>query len=378
MSMMIRTAATQRTIFDYAQAHCKHRRSLMLNLITLWILVTWLLSPAHCLISIITGANGYIARAVVHELLARDAADHTIVCLVRPQRVESEQEYWDGQHASNIRVLPYDMLDGGASLEQALLSTGNDNKCIFHIASVFGPTDNHKQTALNNVQGTEDLVRSLSKVGKCKLVLTSSMAAVRGTGQQPANGKCYTAVDWNTVSELGVNWGSSYQWSKAESERRAWELCRECNVPMVSLCPSFVFGPPSGSSSSFSLTLVRQWTRGESPVQSRLFVDVRDVAKAHVEAALRETAVGNRYIISTEARVPSQVIAAWLRAVCRRTHLSHPKKIYYDAEFVGGSIPIGAQEVEAIARLHDELGVSLRPVKDTIDDMAKILLEEQI
>lgn len=353
--------------------------------LVLVVVASGLSSPVLCLTSIVTGANGYIGRAVVHELLARaGAADHqSIVCLVRAQRVESEQEYWNDQqpHAasSNIRVLPYDMLDQGVTLEQALRSTApNDCRLVFHIASVFGPTIDHKQTALANVQGTEDLVLVLSKVGNCKLILTSSMAAVRGTGQEPANGRCYTAQDWNSVSDLGANWGASYQWSKAEAERRAWAMCRESNVPMVSLCPSFVFGPPVGRSDSYSLTLVGQWARGESPVQSRLFVDVRDVAKAHVEAALRETAVGKRYVVSTEARIASREIAGWLQDVCRQTFLSDPDIIHYDAEFAGGLIPIGEQEVEAARRLAGELGVTLRPVKQTICDMAKILLEEQI
>jgi nucleoside-diphosphate-sugar epimerase len=360
----------------------------------------------HGLTSIVTGANGYVGRAVVQELLSRcqigleeDNANY-ILCLVRNRHVASEQNYWKKQqdlHFSGtnshsvIQVLPYDMLDQGASLEAALQTAPPAApKCIFHIASVFGPKENHTQTALDNVRGTEDLIRTLAKVGNCKLILTSSMAAVRGTGQEPLNSQFYTSLDWNTVSTLASNnnWGSSYQWSKAESERRAWELCRQYDISMVSLCPSFVFGPPLPSSqsaaaatttasSSYSCQLVDQWVYGQSPVQSRLFIDVRDVAKAHVEASLRAVAVGQRYIVSTEARVPSRDLAGWLQEVCRSTGLADPTKIHYDADFAGGSIPIGDQEVEACTRLQRDLGISLRPVKDTISDMALAILENQ-
>ena len=396
----------------------------------------------------VTGANGYVGRALVHELLLRDSVKSSsssrdpspdamqIFCLVRPQRVESEIAYWNqwhhhrygdddshledgsGKHTSraSIKVLPYDMLDGGVSFQKALqaaseasttttpVNNSNDkNKnmlCVFHIASVFGPTENHEQTAVDNVRGTEDLIETMAMMAKannntpshCKLILTSSMAAVRGTGQEPLNGKFYTCSDWNTVSQLGTNWGSSYQWSKAESERRAWEMCRCYDIPMVSLCPSFVFGPPSSlpsldgaadaasSSSSYSLTLVGQWARGESPVQSRLFVDVRDVARAHVEAAFRPQAVGQRYIVSTEKRVPSSTIASWIQELlCSpseggRSDGDSPTLIQFDGEFAGGSIPIGEQEVEAVERLEKELGVTLRDVKSTITEMAQILL----
>jgi nucleoside-diphosphate-sugar epimerase len=203
------------------------------------------------------------------------------------------------------------------------------------------------------------------------------MAAVRGTGQKPSNGEYYTHEDWNNLSELGKNWGSSYQWSKTESERRAIELCDEHDIPLVVLNPSFVFGPTNENcmSSSYSLDLVGQWARGESPVQSRLFVDVRDVAKAHIEAAVRSDSAGKRFIVSTEARVPSREIAGWLKEVAIQTGLSDPEKIHFDADFDGGAIPIGSKEVDAAKRLHEELGVELRPMKHTITEMALALLQ---
>ena len=99
-----------------------------------------------------------------------------------------------------------------------------------------------------------------------------------------------------------------------ESERQAWVLCQNQwsnYLTMTALCPSFVFGPlmditassSSSVSSSYSITLVDQWIRGVSPVQSRLFVDVRDVARAHVIAANNNAAIGQRIIVSIKFRV---------------------------------------------------------------------------
>jgi nucleoside-diphosphate-sugar epimerase len=227
------------------------------------------------------------------------------------------------------------------------------------------------------------------------------MAAVRASGQIPSNGMYYTHKDWNTESKNDENsgWGESYQWSKAASEKRAWELGQELGVPVTALCPSFVFGPPHGfaggaagvvasaassSSESYSLTLVDEWIRGASPVQSRLFVDVRDVARAHVSAASNPAvSVGQRYIVSTEARVPSQEMAGWLRNACLTSSsggggaLLDPSKIRYDSEYVGGAIPIGKREVESAERLERDLGVQLRPVKDTMVEMTRALLQRQ-
>jgi len=364
-------------------------------------------------VSIVTGANGYVGREVVGALLddikndvvaaGENSYNDEILCLVRPHRVGSEINYWErfqssrelSSRGSTIRVLPYDMLDGGKTLSDALdialdSEDKNDlNLRVYHIASVFGPSEDHIKTAKDNVQGTKDLVQVLGKFSEskpCRLVVTSSMAAVRGSGQVPKNGECYTHHDWNTVSKLeDNNWGSSYQWSKAESERVAWELARDTNIDMTTICPSFVFGPPttiqsaSGEcdvnlSNSYSITLFGKWVRGESAVQSRLFVDVRDVARAHVAAANRPEAIGQRLIASTEARVPSEDMAEVLKEVCKETGMSDPERVTFDGDFQGGAIPIGSQEVEATKRLHDVLGITLTPVHDTIRDMGRSLL----
>jgi nucleoside-diphosphate-sugar epimerase len=352
----------------------------MMNSISaiLSLLCWWSFSTVEALaarISVVTGANGYVGREVVKTLLQQDS-EATVLCLVRPHRIEAEKKYWN---SSQIHVLPYDMNDGGATMVDALQQAKKINEqepiCVYHVASVFGPTEDPVQTALENVKGTEDLVRSLTTVEGCRLVLTSSMAAVRGTGQEPLNGKYYTYQDWNTLSKLDANnWGSCYQWSKAESERRAWELAKSWNLPMSTICPSFVFGPGSASS-SFSVQLVDQWVHGRSAVQSRLCVDVRDVATAHVEAGTRAAAIGQRLLVSTEARVSSEATARVIKAVCREEQLGDPEKIHFDANFQGGSIPIGEKEVDAAERLESLLGLKLRSVEETIGEMARALLQ---
>jgi nucleoside-diphosphate-sugar epimerase len=321
--------------------------------------------------SIVTGANGYVGREIVHVLLNEDDSKlQEVYCLVRPARVETESKYWSGK-SDCVKVMPYDMLDGGVTIKDALeLAYRNGEaveSCVYHVASVFGPSEDHVQTAKENVKGTEDLVETLAQFKNCRLVLTSSMAAVRGSGQEPKNGKYYTYEDWNTVSKLGDNWGTSYQWSKFESENRAWKLAKQHDISMSSICPAFVFGPPSDSmmTGSYSITLVGQWARGESPVQSRLCVDIRDVARAHVAAGTKPEGVGQRYIVSKEERVPSEEMAKALRQACMETGLGDPDAISFDADFKGGAIPIGEREVEATDRLREGLGITLRPVHET-------------
>ena len=345
--------------------------------------------------SIVTGANGYVGRAIVHELLAQgrrpteEEEQPSILCLVRSHRVTEETEYWKqampSERADFLQVLPYDMLDGGKTLRAALDKCNENGVCVYHVASVFGPTEDHKETALQNVKGTCDVLETVHRWRKennnnnpdcpCKVLVTSSMAAVRGTGQEPKNGKCYTAEDWNTASVLGANWGASYQWSKMESELKATQLAKEYDIPLVTLCPSFVFGPPYGESSSFSIQLVRQWAKGESPVQSRLLVDIRDVAKAHVMAGQSSKLQSGRLILSTDARVSSRMLADWIREV---TAPQYRERIHSDDEFKGGAIPIGQQEVDAEGPLREALGTKLRTIQETMQDMTVRLLRNEI
>lgn len=403
-------------------------------------------------ISIVTGANGYVGRHVVYSLLSRQAlttndkhthriqqeeADEIIICLVRPHRISVEESYWNA-HFHNlqpknkiIKVMPYDMLDGGASLDDAFAWGRRQHRstnpspislCLYHVASTFGPTPDPIQTAQQNVQSAQDAVRSLTKLitsirnngetlPKIRMVLTSSMAAVRATNQFPLNGKYYTHKDWNTLSKLdGENWGSCYQWSKAESERKAMGMVMEWNtnrtgkdgvLEFVALCPSFVFGPPPPipptsvfnlgikSSTSYSVELVRQWLYGKSEVQSRLCVDVRDVALAHVNAGtmdlLPELAEDGtrhcyRYVLSREERLSSALVAEALKNAVRKVDASLNEanvdlsKIKCDVKFDGGAIRIGEREVETKERLESDLGVVCRSVEETMEDMANAIL----
>lgn len=330
---------------------------------------------------VITGASGYLGREIVHSILDNDVLqDSNIVCLVRTHRIEDECKYWGDNKA--VKVMSYDMLDGGKTVEDALstvFQNENEKCCILHVASVFTPTEEHEQMALDNVKGAEDLMIAVAKfpVEKTRVILTSSMAGVRGSGQIPENGKFYTEKDWNTKSELGANWGASYQWSKATSEQRAWDIAKEKNINFTGLCPSFIFGPPSDakSSESFSISTVRKWVFGEGPVQSRLCVDVRDVALAHVQAAIRDCTINERIIVSTEARIPSEKMAEELKKMSTEMGIGAPDKIYADTEFSGGAIQIGDKEVGCYERMESLLDLKPRSVEETMSDMAKVLLE---
>jgi NADPH-dependent methylglyoxal reductase len=350
---------------------------------------------------VVTGASGYLGREIVNTLINNEEGDEEsksvpdVICLVRGSRVEEETSYWKSKSSTiNIKVMPYDMLDGGTSIQNALSSVfDGDGKedsdasdiecCILHVASVFSLCDDHETMAHNNVKGAKDLMNAVANLSadqkdQVRVILTSSMAGVRAGGQIPLNGKYYTHEDWNGESQLGASWGASYQWSKAASEKVAWDIAKESGIQFTSLNPSFIFGPPSNreTSASFSIETVSKWIKGEGPVQSRLCVDVRDVARAHVLASQTDKTVNERIIISREARISSEIIAEELKKLAIELGIGEPDKIHPDTAFDGGLIKIGDREVACDERMVDLLdGFKCRPVEETMRDMAKVLLE---
>lgn len=194
-----------------------------------------MLCAGKSLTHVVTGANGRQGRSLVQKLLAKDG---TIACLVHNNQIHSEKDFWNQN--GRIRVMEYDMLDGGKSLATAL-NECEPPVCIYHTASAFGRNHNHKQMAYDTVKATVDLVYTLKQFKDCKLVLYSSLEPT----EAPRNGQYFTARDTNAGQ--GTQWGAHYfKWSKSESERRATELCNEFGIPLLILCPSLVYSGPFG------------------------------------------------------------------------------------------------------------------------------------
>ena len=288
------------------------------------------------------------------------------------------------EHLEGCRVLAVDDLSDPATAREVVPPGEVD--AVIHAASVFRRVgDMESELVTPNIELAEQMVCACA-AANARLVLTSSMAAVRGTGQQPTpyldNGKlvcpsAYTTHDWNTVSKRDGPGFEPYQWSKLQSERRAWELAKEVGLEMVSLCPSMIFGPPrqGRTCAAFSVNMVRAWLDGSAPVQSRLVVDVRDAAAAHVNAATLPHAAGKRFIASCEARVPAAKLAAALRArLTAAGRHDAAARITADVSFDGGAIPIGEREVDAAEGMA-MLDVSCRPSEETLADMAEALLQ---
>ncbi len=127
----------------------------------------------------------------------------------------------------------------------------------------------------------------------------------------------YTAADWNPLSyaEAAAPTTSAviaYRGSKKFAELAAWDFVRDHQpgFDIATLCPPMTFGPvvhPVESVHKLNESNAMLWkvAGGVSPLpvaRVPFWVDVRDVAKAHVEALVRPEAGGKRFLPAAPER----------------------------------------------------------------------------
>jgi dihydroflavonol-4-reductase len=253
---------------------------------------------------LLSGATGFIASHTIAALLA---AGHEVVGTVRkPDNLAA---------TAHLRSLPgaAERLElVGADLETpgAFDAHARDVDYVLHMASPYQLTvaDANRDLVQPAVQGTRNMLAACAGSPRVKRVLvTSSMAAIT---DEPDSERVLTEADWNTRSSLTRN---PYYFSKAEAERAAWDFHRATQPPwsLVVINPFIVIGPSMVKAVNESNKILVDLMNGAYPAIMSLtwgFVDVRDVADAHLRALSSPLANG-RYLCAGETRSMRELVA---------------------------------------------------------------------
>ena len=230
---------------------------------------------------LVTGASGFIGAHVVSELLARGYSVRAMLRNISLASIFPESD--------RLEIVKADLFDVD-SLAKAVEGCEDVIHCA---ASLYvGAKDVKKEVVDPSVVGVRNLCDVMNNVKR--IVHTSSVAAIRSSKFE--NGQVFTNKDWcNDASETS----NAYGFAKSEAEKIMRDWASNQSVRLVTIHPSIVFGPILHKRHlEGSMSYLKHFVKGPPFVLDVHinFVDVRDVAIAHVNA-LDKGENGQRYII---------------------------------------------------------------------------------
>lgn len=251
----------------------------------------------------VTGASGFIAAHVVRLLLERG---YRVRGTVRNPDKAADVAHLRALPgaADRLELVAADLLTPGA-FDAAVAGAA----AVLHTASpyVLDVEDPQRDLVDPAVEGTRNVLAACARAASVRrVVVTSSMAAIT---DEPDGDHVLTEADWNTRSSLTRN---PYYLSKTLAERAAWAFVDEQRPAwdLVVINPFMVIGPSLSPGLNTSNQLFVDLLAGTYPAIMRLtwgFVDVRDVALAHV-LAIETPAAGGRNICAADTIAMREVV----------------------------------------------------------------------
>lgn len=249
---------------------------------------------------LVTGGTGYIGSWVTKLLLERG---YTVRLTVRDKSKKGKYQHLiDIENATDGKL---EFWEANLLIEDDFNKPAEGCSTIIHMASPFTLRFKNAQKELIDpaLKGTRNVLSATQKSSTVqKVILTSSVAAVHGDNidMKELGISEFTEEQFNYSSSLSHQ---PYSFSKVLAEKEAWKINEaQDKWKLVVINPSFVLGPSlTKSSNSESLNFMKEMLSGKyfmgAPNLMFGFVDVRDVAKAHLLALENESAEG-RHILA--------------------------------------------------------------------------------
>lgn len=340
---------------------------------------------------LVTGANGYVASWLVKKLLDEGLTVHAAVRNPdNEKKIAHLKKLAEGSNGT-LKFFAGDLMKPGSYKE------GMEGcELVYHTASPF--TSNYKDAQKElidpAVNGTANVLNSAKEVDSVKrVIVTSSCAAIYTDCIDSVNapGGVLTEDIWNTTASLDYQ---PYSYSKTLAEKKAWEIEKtqdKFDVITINMC--LVLGPTMNPGNrSESMELLKMFGDGQmkfgAPNIGMGIVDVRDVADAHFKAGFTPEANG-RYI--TAAHNSSFLEMGQVLAPKYGNKYPLPKKAMpkwllmlvgplanklFTRRFIKNNVnvPWNADN----SKIKKELGMSFRPLKETMEDSFQVLIDEKM
>ena len=260
---------------------------------------------------LITGLSGWIAQFCAKEALS--------------QGFKVKGSLRNMSRQKEVRLALEDALDNYDDLTfcklDLLSDLGWDDamqgcRYVLHVASPFVLEEpkNEQELIKPAKEGTLRCLQAAKKAKVKRVVVTSSIAAMMGHMKQGE----FNENSWTDIKSKRTTF---YQKSKTLAEQAAWEFYRqqtgEHKLELVVINPGAVFGPCLSSDlGGVSLNVARKLLTGKMPGIPNVnivCVDVRDVAKHHLQAMVLAEAEGKRFISAHARPVSYLELATYLK-----------------------------------------------------------------
>ncbi|ACM38394.1 MULTISPECIES: NAD-dependent epimerase/dehydratase family protein [Rhizobium/Agrobacterium group] len=331
---------------------------------------------------LVTGGSGFVASHLILQLLEMDATVHTTVRSLRNVAKIKPLTDMQARFPGKLTLYEADLLTPG-SFDAAMAGCA----IVFHVASPFKLPekikDGQREMVEPALQGTRNVLGSVNRTESVRrVVMTSTIGAIFGDYIDIRSMKNNTVAEdyFNTSSNVQNN---PYHYSKVLAEKEAWKIQGEqSRWSLTTINPGMILGPSlTPASESGSLFLLDEMFKGYffygMPDLSLACVDVRDVAQAHIRAALNPDAKG-RYILAENRTRTFLEIAGYARRVHPKPYLLPSWQIPNLVVRLIGPLfgltqaymtnHLGIRFALDNRRSQSELGIAYRPFEQTMAD----------
>ncbi len=266
---------------------------------------------------LVTGSTGFIGLHCIHQLIEKGySVNGTLRSKSREEEVRSSLKKTNLSDA-NLSLYECDLMSDDG-WEKAI--DGCDY--VLHIASPFinGLPDHEDDLIKPALTGTQRILKlSAANPQIKKIIITSSFAAVGDT----FNGQTvFNESDWSDPNNNKI---SAYNKSKTLAEKSAWDFMESNpSFKLTVINPVGVIGPMLSDDIGTSNLFVKKILDGSTPGNPGLhigFVDVRDVARAHVDSIKNEKSDNKRIILSKD-----EIWVSELSEILRNLGYNAPKR----------------------------------------------------
>ena len=321
---------------------------------------------------LVTGATGYIGLHCVDQLLKQGYAVNGSVR--SPERKDEifEALKKNNTPTDNLNIFTFNLTED-AGWDEGMM--GCDY--VLHVASPISLDAQDEEYFVGPaVAGVERALKFAKKHQVKKVVLTSSVAAIFETTVLK---QYYDESDWSDPNKPEIG---HYAKSKTLAEMAAWDFVKNEGNPfeLAVINPALVIGPSLSGDLGESNKAISLLVGGKMPVTVPLqfgYVDVRDVAAAHILAMQNPSSNGERFALS-EKDLWYKDVAKLLRknGFDKAPKINLPK---WTAKFLANfsneikfALPnIGrVRSVKNTSKAKDVLGWNPRPAEESILEIA--------